>query len=73
MALKPADFIGKGRHGLVQPAGKCRGREYLRIIYGPVYTTDENLRRSGWAAFPPMCGTAKTRTAAPSAFAQEPE
>ena len=24
---------------------KCRGREYLRIIYGPDYSTDENLTR----------------------------
>jgi protein phosphatase len=24
---------------------KCRGREYLRIIYGPEYTAVENLER----------------------------
>ena len=24
---------------------KCRGREYLRIIYGPEYTADGNLSR----------------------------
>ena len=30
-----------GREGLVQPAVKCRGREYLRIIYGPEYTAPE--------------------------------
>ena len=30
---------------MVQPAVKCRGREYLRIIYGPEYTRDENLAR----------------------------
>jgi protein phosphatase len=24
---------------------KCRGREYLRIVYGPDYTVDENLSR----------------------------
>ena len=24
---------------------KCRGREYLRIIYGPEYTLPENLDR----------------------------
>jgi protein phosphatase len=24
---------------------KCRGREYLRIIYGPEYATEENLAR----------------------------
>ena len=35
MAVKPADFTGKGRYGLAQPAVKCRGREYLRISYGP--------------------------------------
>ena len=34
-----------GRRGLVQPAVKCRGREYLRIIYGPEYTAPENLER----------------------------
>ena len=29
----------------MQPAVKCRGREYLRIIYGPEYTAPENLER----------------------------
>ena len=32
-----------GQAGLAQPAVKCRGREYLRIIYGPDYTADENI------------------------------
>ena len=45
MVVKPLDFIVKGRRGLVQPAVKCRGREYLRIIYGPEYTATENLER----------------------------
>lgn len=45
MVVKPADFITKGRRGVVQPAVKCRGREYLRIIYGPEYTASENLDR----------------------------
>ena len=45
MVVKPVDFIARGRHGLGQPAVKCRGREYLRIIYGPEYTMDENLQR----------------------------
>ncbi|HYW14014.1 MAG TPA: hypothetical protein VE871_18765 [Longimicrobium sp.] len=31
--------------GLVRPAVKCRGREYLRLIYGPEYTMPENLER----------------------------
>ncbi len=35
MVVKPLDFIARGRRGIVQPAVKCRGREYLRIIYGP--------------------------------------
>ena len=43
MVVKPLDFIVRGRKGLVQPAVKCRGREYLRIIYGPDYTADEHL------------------------------
>ena len=30
---------------MVQPAVKCRGREYLRIIYGPEYTLPQNLER----------------------------
>ena len=45
MVVKPLDFITRGSRGLVQPAVKCRGREYLRIIYGPEYTLDENLER----------------------------
>jgi protein phosphatase len=45
MVVKPLDFILRGRRGLAQPAVKCRGREYLRIIYGPDYTDDENLSR----------------------------
>lgn len=45
MVVKPLDFILRGKRGLAQPAVKCRGREYLRIIYGPDYTADENLSR----------------------------
>jgi protein phosphatase len=30
---------------VVQPAIKCRGREYLRIIYGPEYTLPQHLER----------------------------
>jgi protein phosphatase len=45
MVVKPLGFIHHGRRGLSQPAIKCRGREYLRIIYGPDYTCDENLSR----------------------------
>ncbi len=45
MVIKPAGFIARGRRGIVQPAIKCRGREYLRIIYGPDYDTPEHLDR----------------------------
>jgi hypothetical protein len=45
MVLKPAEFVARGSKGLVQPAIKCRGREYLRIIYGPEYLLPENLER----------------------------
>jgi protein phosphatase len=45
MVVKPLEFIAKGRRGLIQPAVKCRGREYLRIIYGPEYTAPEHLDR----------------------------
>jgi protein phosphatase len=45
MVVKPRTFVARGKRGLVQPAVKCRGREYLRIIYGPDYTAPENLER----------------------------
>lgn len=45
MVIKPYDFIAYGKGGLLQPAIKCRGREYLRIIYGPEYDLPENLAR----------------------------
>ena len=45
MVVKPLQFVGKNRRGMIQPAVKCRGREYLRIIYGPEYTAPEHLER----------------------------
>lgn len=45
MVVKPIEFVARGKRGLVQPAVKCRGPEYLRIIYGPDYTLPENLER----------------------------
>jgi protein phosphatase len=45
MVVKPLDYVARGRRGLVQPAVKCRGREYLRIIYGAEYTEPANLER----------------------------
>ena len=47
MVVKPWNGLkatdAKGR--LIQPGVKCRGREYLRIIYGPEYTRPEQLER----------------------------
>jgi protein phosphatase len=45
MVVKPFDFIVRGAQGLVQPAVKCRGPNYLRIIYGPEYTAPDHLAR----------------------------
>ena len=45
MVVKPMGFVANGKRGLAQPAMKCRGAEYLRIIYGPEYTLPENLER----------------------------
>ncbi|MEU1312700.1 polynucleotide kinase-phosphatase [Streptomyces cinnamoneus] len=46
MVVKPLGAHVRGADGrLVQPGIKCRGREYLRIIYGPDYTRPENLSR----------------------------
>ncbi|KUJ35697.1 polynucleotide kinase-phosphatase [Streptomyces sp. NPDC093228] len=46
MVVKPLDAVVRSTAGrLVQPGVKCRGREYLRIIYGPEYTRPENLAR----------------------------
>lgn len=46
MVVKPlANEPRRGRNGLVQPGVKVRGREYLRIIYGPEYTEPSNLER----------------------------
>jgi protein phosphatase len=45
MVVKPLDFVAKGRRGIAQPGVKCRGREYLRLVYGPEYTAPANLNR----------------------------
>ncbi|MFE0354355.1 polynucleotide kinase-phosphatase [Streptomyces nigra] len=46
MVVKPLGAVVRDERGrLVQPGVKCRGREYLRIIYGPEYTRPENLER----------------------------
>jgi protein phosphatase len=45
IVVKPWDFVTRAEKGLTQPAIKVRGREYLRIIYGPEYTFPEHMER----------------------------
>jgi len=45
MVIKPSTFMARDEKGLIQPAVKIRGKEYLRIIYGPEYDAPENLHR----------------------------
>ena len=45
IVVKPAEPVTRGRHGIAAPGIKCRGPEYLRIIYGPEYTVAGNADR----------------------------
>lgn len=45
MVVKPLANLVRGRRGPAQPGVKVRGREYLRIIYGPDYTEPQHLTR----------------------------
>ena len=45
MVVKPHSFIAHHEGRVIQPAIKCRGPEYLRIIYGPEYLAPGNLER----------------------------
>ena len=45
MVVKPAEVVHRGPRGIAQPAVKCRGPEYLRIIYGPEYSIPAHLDR----------------------------
>jgi len=45
MVVKPAANLTRSPKGLAQPGLKVRGREYLRVIYGPDYTEPANLAR----------------------------
>jgi protein phosphatase len=45
MVVKPAAGLVRVGRGLAQPGVKCRGSEYLRIIYGPDYTEPDQLAR----------------------------
>jgi protein phosphatase len=45
MVVKPFTNLTRTRRGLAQPGIKVRGREYLRIIYGPDYTEEQHLNR----------------------------
>jgi len=45
MVVKPRDVIASTPRGISQPGIKCRGPEYLRIIYGAEYTAPQHLQR----------------------------
>jgi protein phosphatase len=45
IVVKPMANLVRGTRGLVQPGVKVRGREYLRLIYGPDYTDPAHLDR----------------------------
>lgn len=45
MVVKPFANLTRTAKGAAQPGIKVRGREYLRIIYGPDYTDEANLAR----------------------------
>jgi hypothetical protein len=45
MVVKPMAFVVRGHRGLIQPALKVRGYDYLRIIYGPEYAEPQNRER----------------------------
>ncbi len=45
MVVKPESYVALRDGTLLQPAVKCRGREYLRIIYSPEYTKPEHMKR----------------------------
>jgi len=45
MVVKPRDVVATTPRGISQPGIKCRGPEYLRIIYGPEYRTPDHLNR----------------------------
>ena len=45
MVVKPVEVVHRGPKGWSSRASRCRGREYLRIIYGPEYTAERHLSR----------------------------
>lgn len=45
MVVKPECFVARRQTEVLQPAVKCRGPEYLRIIYGPEYLMPEHMTR----------------------------
>ena len=45
IVMKPAAYVTRAERGLVQPALKVRGAEYLRLIYSPEYLLPGKLER----------------------------
>lgn len=46
-------LTGASGSAVIQPAVKCRGREYLRLIYGPEYTSPPNFHVSRFTLYAP--------------------
>ena len=63
MLVNSVDFAMKKKEELLQPALKCLGLEYLRIICGPEYTAPQNLERLR------ECGLSRKRSLAIREFA----
>ena len=66
MVVKPYDALVRDGRRIVQPGVKCRGPEYLRIIYGPEYLEPRNLERLRRAFAGPeaVAGAARVRARA---------
>jgi len=64
MVVKPLDFFLRAKRGLAQPALKCRGPEYLRIIYVGTTTPKGMCYDSGaggWAVGQTVAGARRVR------------
>ncbi|MBD2430989.1 MULTISPECIES: polynucleotide kinase-phosphatase [Fischerella] len=59
IVVKPMQFIVKSSRGIIQPAVKCRGQEYLRMIYGLEYSAPENMQRLRQRGLTLKCSLAK--------------
>jgi PNKP adenylyltransferase domain, ligase domain len=62
MVVKPENTVTRHQGKLVQPGVKCRGLDYLRLIYGPTYPEQlEQLRERDYRLRCPMPKDRKDR------------